>query len=317
MRPPAPNPEPTGLPQLEPRIDGTIGPLDWWKILPFQPAAVSDQLGWVGLQAVGYRAAPAAELNPPAMTHHRLILFSRPPEELDLLYEGVKRHVAPRAGSIAVVPAGSPARYRWGGSMDTLNIYLDPGLVARVAAQEFGLDPARLTVPPLDGLDLPHLRAAMLAVNDEMTAASDGGGLAADSLANILSIHLIRHTLAPHQLQRRRDSALPRGRLKAVVEYLEENLDASLSLGQLAAVARLSPYHFSRQFKRATGLPPHQYVITRRIERVKDQLQSGTALSLAEVAVRAGFSDQSQFSHHFKRIVGVTPGEFRMTARTT
>jgi AraC family transcriptional regulator len=316
MKTPAPNPETQGLPQIEPRVDGPIGPLDWWKFLPFEPAAVSDRLGWVGLQAVGYRAAPASELNPPAMTHHRLILFARPPEDLDLLYDGVKRHLPPPAGSIAVVPAGNAARYRWGGCMDTLNVYLEPGLVARVAAEEFGLDSARLTVPPLDGLDLPHLRAAMLAVNDELTAAAAGGSLAAESLANILAIHLIRHVLAPRQPERRRDGSLPNGRLRAVVEYLEEHLDASLRLEQLAAVARLSPYHFSRQFKRATGLPPHQYVIARRIERVRDQLQSGTDLSLAEVAVGAGFSDQSQFSNHFKRIVGVTPGEFRMTARS-
>ncbi|MDB5312349.1 MAG: marA [Gemmataceae bacterium] len=93
-------------------------------------------------------------------------------------------------------------------------------------------------------------------------------------------------------------------------------LPVSPSLGQLAAVARLSPYHFARQFKAATGLPPHQYVIARRVERAKQILQDGTGLSLAEVAAEAGFSDQSHFSHHFKRIVGVTPGQFRTPSRT-
>ncbi len=83
----------------------------------------------------------------------------------------------------------------------------------------------------------------------------------------------------------------------------------------VAAVVRLSPYHFARQFKAATGLPPHQYVIARRIERAQQFLQRGGDLSLAEVAAHAGFSDQSQFSHHFKRLVGVTPGQFRTPAR--
>jgi AraC family transcriptional regulator len=83
----------------------------------------------------------------------------------------------------------------------------------------------------------------------------------------------------------------------------------------MAAVARLSPYHFARQFKAATGLPPHQYVIARRVERAKQLLQAGTGHSIAEVAARAGFSDQSQFSRHFKRLVGVTPGQFRTPAR--
>src|SRR4029453_13688416 len=103
-------------------------------------------------------------------------------------------------------------------------------------------------------------------------------------------------------------------KLRSVVEYIEEHLDAGPTLEQLAAVARLSPYHFARQFKAATGLPPHQYVILRRVERTKQRLQAGTDLSLAEVAASAGFSDQSQFTHHFKRLVGVTPGQFRMSA---
>src|SRR5580692_3380866 len=123
-------------------VRGPIDPLDWRKFVPFEAAAASDRLGWVGLEAVRYRAAPASELNPPAMTHHRLILFARPPKELDLLYEGVKRRVPPPAGSIVVVPAGSPARYRWSGCMDTLNIYLEPDLIGRVATEAFDLDAA-------------------------------------------------------------------------------------------------------------------------------------------------------------------------------
>jgi AraC family transcriptional regulator len=281
---------------------------------PFEPSAASDRLGWVGLKAVRYRDVPYSEVDRPALTHHTLVLVTRPPEELDLMYEGVKRHVPPPAGSIMLVPAGSPTRWRWSGPKESLHIFLEPGLVARVAAEAFGLDPARLTVPPLDGLDLPHLRAAMRAVDAELTAGGAGGRLAAESLANLLAVHLIRHVLAPRRPARGRDGALPRGRLRAVVEYIEEHLDAGPSREQMAAVARLSTYHFARQFKAATGLPPHQYVIARRVERAKQLLQGG-GFSLAEVAAHAGFANQSQFSQHFKRLVGVTPGQFRMSAR--
>ena len=100
-----------------------------------------------------------------------------------------------------------------------------------------------------------------------------------------------------------------------MVEYIEEHLDGGPSLAQLAAVVRLNPYHFARQFKAATGLPPHQYVIGRRVERARQLLLAGTGLSLAEVALLAGFSDQSQFSRHFKRLVGVTPGRFQAPGR--
>jgi AraC family transcriptional regulator len=211
------------------------------------------------------------------------------------------------------MPAGTPALWRSSGRRDLLHIYLEPGLVPRVASEGFGLDPARLTVPSLDALDLPHLRAAMGAVDAELTAGGAGGRLAAESLANVLAIHLLRHVLAPHQPTRRRDGTLPRAKLRAVVEYVEGHLDASPTLEQMAAIVRLSVYHFARQFRRAMGLPPHQYVLARRVERAKQLLQGD--LSLAEVAAHAGFSDQSQFTHHFKRLVGVTPGQFRMSAR--
>src|SRR5262249_11289939 len=195
---------------------------------------------------------------------------------------------------------------RGGGRRDGLLCCRARGGVGGVAAGALGLDAAGLPVPPLDGLDLPHLRAAMGAVGVELTAGAAGGWLAAESLANVLVVHLIRHVLAPRRPERGRDGVLPRGRLRAVFEYIEERLDAGLTLEQMAAVARLSAYHFARQFKAATGLPPHQFVIMRRVERAKLLLQ-GDDLSLAEVAAHAGFSGQSVFCHHFKRLVGVTP----------
>jgi AraC family transcriptional regulator len=299
---------------VEPQPGDPIGPLDWLKLLPFEPAASSDRLEWVGLEAVRNRAAPASELHAPPLTHHRLLLVTRPPEELHLLYDGVKRHVPPPAGSFMLVPAGRPSLWRWSGSFHSLHIYLEPELVARVGAEEFGLDPARLTVPSLDALDLPHLRAAMSAVDAELATGGAGGKLAAESLANVLAVHLIRHVSAPRQPTRRPDGTLPRAKLRAVVEYIEEHLDAGPTLEQMAAIARLSPNYFAWQFNRATGLPPHQYVIMRRVERAQQLLRNGD-LSLAEIAARAGFSDQSVFCRHFKRLVGVTPGRFKMHAR--
>jgi AraC family transcriptional regulator len=138
-------------------------------------------------------------------------------------------------------------------------------LVARVAAEAFDLDPARLTVPSLDGIDLPHLRTTMRSVDAELTAGGAGGLRASESLANALAVHLIRHVSAPRQPTRRPDGALARGKFRAVVEYVEEHLDADLILEQMAAVAHLRAYHFARQFNVSDGAaaapvrhrPPH------------------------------------------------------------
>jgi AraC family transcriptional regulator len=300
----------------QPQVSAPLGPIELRELVPFEARAASDRLGWVGLEAARYREPPASEISAPPLTHHALVLVTRPPEKFDLRFEGVKRHVPPAAGSILVVPAGSSAWWQWSGRKDSLHVYLEPRLVERVGEEAFDLDPDRVTVPPLDGLDHPQLRDAMLAVDAELTVGGTGGSLAAESLANVLAVHLIRNVQAPRRSESRRDGTLPRGRLRAVVEYIEEHLVRGLTLEQMAAVAHISPYHFARQFRAATGRPPHQYVILRRVERARDLLHTRTDLSLAEVAVSAGFSDQSQFSHHFKRLVGVTPGRFRTSAST-
>jgi len=300
--------------QQEPGLSGPIAPLELIQHFPGEPLAASERRRWVGLEALRYREQPPNEAFQPPLTHHSLVLLLRTPKEFELHCDGVNRVVPPSAGSILVVPAGSPARWRWSSHTDSLHVFLEPGLVERVAAEAFELDPARVSLPPLDGLDLPPLRVAMLAVNDELTADAAGGRLAAESLANLLAVHLIRNASAPHRPARRTDGALRQGKLRAVIEYIEDHLDG-LTLEQMAAAAHLSVYHFARQFKAATGLPPHQYVVMRRVERAKQLLQGGDDLSLAEVAACAGFSDQSQFTHHFKRIVGVTPGQFRTPAR--
>jgi AraC family transcriptional regulator len=209
------------------------------------------------------------------------------------------------------MPAGSAALWRWEGSKDSLHIYLEPSQVARVAAETFELDPSRTVVPPLDALIVPELRAAMLAVDAELAAGGSGGPLMIESLANVMAIHLIRHFLGPRRLASRPDRVLPRRKLDLVTEYIMENLEAKLTLEQMASLVNVSPYHFARQFKTTTGLPPYQYVIRRRVERAQHLLRAEGGLSLVEIALRVGFSDQSQFSSHFKRIVGITPGQFR------
>jgi AraC family transcriptional regulator len=301
--------------QQQPGPSGLLGPLDLIKQFPGEPLATSDRRRWAGLEALRYRDQPPNEAFQPPLTHHSLLLFLQTPKEFEARSDGINRVVPPRPGSILAVPAGSPAWWRWSSHSDSLHVFLEPGLVARVASETFDLDPARVSVPPLDRLDLPPVRAAMLAVNDELTAGAAGGPLAAESLANLLAVHLIRNASAARPLARRTGGGLPQRRLRAVVEYIEEHLDAGPSLEQMAAAAHLSAYHFARQFKEATGLPPYQYVIARRVERARQLLQAGTGLSLAEVAADAGFSDQSQLTRHFKRLLGVTPGQFQTSAR--
>jgi len=282
---------------------------------PVIPEATSHNLGWVGLQAVRYRDSATNEIHVPPLSQHLLILITKPPAEMNLRYEGVKRDQPPPVGSVTVFPVGSVTEWRWRGTKDSFHVYVDPKLIARVATTSFELDPSRAAVPPLDALIVPELRTTMLAVDAELTAGGLGGPLMIESLANVLAVRLIRHIFGLRRLAT--DEVLPRRKLTTIVDYIMANLNGSPTLEQMAALVHLSPDHFTRQFKAATGLPPHQFLITRRVERAQQLLRGRGGVSLAEVAIGVGFLDQSQLSFHFKRIVGVTPGQFRASAKIT
>ena len=102
--------------------------------------------------------------------------------------------------------------------------------------------------------------------------------------------------------------------MRRVREYVDAHLGESMDLAELAAVAGLSVFHFARQFKQTVGVTPHSYLIQRRVERAQDML-ARTDLALSEIAVAAGFSDQSHLARHFRQMLGTTPREFRWSQR--
>lgn len=97
--------------------------------------------------------------------------------------------------------------------------------------------------------------------------------------------------------------------LRQVTDYINARLDQELGLEELAAIAKLSQYHFSRSFKHSTGRSPYQYVIYQRVEQAKQLLKQGE-MSISEVAITCGFTHQSHLNRHFKRLTGLTPKAF-------
>jgi AraC family transcriptional regulator len=292
------------------RTRGLITPDERLGALPAAPVATSGPLGWPALRAEHFRDTPDFDLDLPGQTHHLLSLYLRPPERMGLWCEGLEWEAVPPPGSILVLPAGHARRAYWRGPAESVHVHLDPGLVSRVAAEALDLDPGRVALPAVGALSHPQLQAAILAVGAELADGAAGGRLLAESLANVVAVHLIRHFAPADRVARRLRGGLSERKLRAALEYIEEHLDSDLTLDDLAAVAHLSPYHFARMFKTSTGLPPHQYVITRRVERAKRLLRDGGDLTLAQVAARSGFWDQGHFTRHFKRLVGVTPKRF-------
>jgi AraC family transcriptional regulator len=123
----------------------------------------------------------------------------------------------------------------------------------------------------------------------------DGGfadGILADALNTALAVQVMRRFVDPSAMMLEPSNGLSRERLMRVRDYIETHLDDRLTLTDLAEVACLSPYHFSRSFKLALGVGPHRYVMQRRLARAKT-LMRRTNQPLALIALQTGFPDQS------------------------
>jgi AraC family transcriptional regulator len=149
-------------------------------------------------------------------------------------------------------------------------------------------------------------------IRDEVMARHPNGRFYVESLGAALAAHLTRHYQRPQAPGQEGGNGrgLTANQLRKAVEFMRERLADDLPLVMIASSAGLSPFHFARRFKQATGSAPHQYLIRQRIDRAR-HLLAHTRVSLVEVAQQCGFCDQSHLTNHFRRITGMTPRRYR------
>ena len=148
-----------------------------------------------------------------------------------------------------------------------------------------------------------------------LKSASHLGGIGewpmlAESIATAVAVRTVQNLGAVPKCDAPYARGLPKDRLKRVIDYVDTNLHRPMNLSELAGVAVLSTFHFSRAFKASMNIAPVRYVWRRRVERAKIQLRH-TVEPLVVIAYACGFSSQSHFTTLFKEFVGVTPARFR------
>ena len=184
------------------------------------------------------------------------------------------------------------------------NVYLAPALVEAVARQ---LD-WRPSAPPSFSLSVARDDRVWRAADRLFRALHSPQSRLETDTAMLETLRLLFERFANSQPAKDRCSdnnhAVERAR-----RYLKERYRDAVSLEELAVAARVSPFYLVRRFRRQVGLPPHAYQLQLRLQSAKAELKSDT--SLAEIALKHGFFDQSHFHRHFKRTYGVSPGRYR------
>jgi AraC-like DNA-binding protein len=215
-------------------------------------------------------------------------------------------HVAP-AGSIVVI---NPGEMHTGSALlpdgwSYRMLYPDAHVLQAVASELSGRprDIPFFAEPVIDDPAVADAILQMHALLETPSTPLERESRLLPVLARLIERHADAQPLRP-QWQRVQPSAA----VWRVRDYLAEHYAEAVTLDELASLARLSPFHLLRAFSAAIGMPPHAYLTHVRVRRSKALLAAG--LPIAQVATLTGFVDQSHLSRHFKRIVGVAPGQY-------
>jgi AraC family transcriptional regulator len=209
---------------------------------------------------------------------------------------------------VTVIPARQRYTVHRSRHCDLIAIALDQSFLEKKVLEATGL-PAPELVARYAAVD-PLIRAIGNRLITEFQTATLPCAPCLESLAGVLAIHLAAYYgaqgavihavagLSPHKLSR-------------VQAFINEHFGESIAVRQLAGLVHMSPYHFARMFKKATGQPPHAYITMRRLERARELLVD-SELPLVEVAASVGFQTQAHFTEVFHKHTGVTPRAFRL-----
>ncbi|MPY91166.1 MAG: helix-turn-helix domain-containing protein [Luteitalea sp.] len=240
-----------------------------------------------------------------ALPEHRIKVHAGPPVRGTCQFD---RFLYTR-GDVDIVPAGVSDVWHEEDSNTSIVLEVTPSLLRRTA-EDIGIDPDHAGLEPRHQVRDPQIEHLAWALEAERAAGYPGGLIYAESLGSALAIHLLGRYPAPLTS----NGGLSRPQLRRVTAYIEEYLDQDLSLKRLADVVGVSPSHLKTLFKRSSGLPVHEYVVQRRVERAKWLLLRGDRPA-SQVAVETGFAHQSHMARCMRRILGATPASLMHAGR--
>jgi AraC family transcriptional regulator len=216
-------------------------------------------------------------------------------------------------GAVQVMPARFEGTWEGRdrtGQFRALALFIPHAFLARVAT-DWGVEPRSVELIHSFNTRDPVIESLFARLAHELRNGAPSGSIYAESACEFLVHHLLHAHSSLAGPPPRFLGGLPARRLKLVLDYIEEHLAQPITLRGLAELASVGPRHFERAFHQAVGVPPHSYLLHRRVTAARNLLVSEPRLPIHEIATRVGFSSSSHLASAFRRQTGQTPSEFR------
>jgi len=215
-------------------------------------------------------------------------------------------------GKFCLMPKGADSQWQVGDTQEFMHLYFDDSYIKRLALSVFDIDPRTVQLPELtftqdlglEALFRHNMAAANWHTNDMQ--------LAMEQVTDTILISMLQN-MGNTKLKTPLKGGLSPKVCILVCDYIHANYQRQIYLSELAELAQLSEYHFCRMFKESLAQTPQEYLMKVRIGHVKNALLHSTQ-NLADIALKVGFSNQSHMGRYFKKLIGISPREFRKQA---
>ncbi|MCV4344490.1 helix-turn-helix domain-containing protein [Pseudomonas capsici] len=211
-------------------------------------------------------------------------------------------------GKLCTLPAGHESAWVINGEIRLAHLYISPEQFALGCVTLLDREPREMQLQESTFIEDAE-QAARFQRLIGMNWAEPAERLLTSSLAHEMLSHALLGQVGLRDGLHLKGGLAPHLR-RQLVDFIEMHLADPLSLGQLAGLCALSEYHFARMFRESFGLPPHQYLLARRLSHARHLLRH-TAQPLSDIALACGFASASHFSNRFRQAIGATPGEYR------
>ena len=271
----------------------------------------SAETAWAGFPPESHVLGPRGELGEYGIDHALLGLCVGGVGKLQVKYGKAVRRVTSVPGRFSLLGPGFEQKpLAWSGTREMLFVAIGAEQLERFMGHDPDL--ACLNVNLQYAVADPHVASLVLNMRDELQAGCPTGKLYGEALSLALASYLFkRYSVESGPVGRDRLALSPK-QVSRVRGYIRANLARDIGLAELADQLSLSPHYFSMLFKHALGDSPHHYVLRERVQEGQRLLAAGR-MSISEVALSLGFSDQSHFSQAFRKMTGTTPKRYQST----
>ncbi|WP_144140425.1 helix-turn-helix domain-containing protein [Paraburkholderia sp. BCC1884] len=279
------------------------------NVLSHRPTATTRERGWSGVTVDLYRPLVNCSERYPALDHHLICYCPSGRAKLVQGRDGVFHEGVISTGVSLLMPAGYDSIWE-GNAAASARLRIPTSLIASAGEQLGQRNVSQFEIRNVfETRDPVIANVAQVLLGELERKPHPAQALIVDQVSCVLAAHLLRSYNAFEPMSEFRAPPLGKAELARLTAFIEDNLDQTIGLAELAAIVNVSRFHFARLFRQSMGMTAISFVEQCRIRRAQS-LIAETDIPLAQIALMTGFADQSHFTRRFHRHVGCTPAVF-------